>query len=70
MGIEELGEGGGDTMDGSDGRESALPVCAREWERKGGSQLQGSRWLAQVVHAAAPDSPAERRMQEPRRVGT
>ena len=64
MGIEELGEGGGDTMDGSDGRESALPVCAREWERKGGSQLQGSRWLAQVVHAAAPDSPAERKMQE------
>lgn len=30
MGTEKLGEGGGDTMDGSDGRESTLPVCARE----------------------------------------
>lgn len=34
-------------MDGSEGRESTLPVCAREWERKRGSQLQGGHggWL-------------------------
>ena len=54
-------------MDGSEGRESTLPVCAREWERKRGSQLQGGQggWLRWCT-PPAPHSPAERRMQEPK----
>lgn len=71
MGTEELREGGAGTMDGSEGRESTLPVCAREWKRKGGSQLQGGHggWLRWCT-PPPPPLPCREKDAGAKRVGT
>ena len=61
-----VGGGQGGYYDGSDGTGAELLVHAKEWERKGESQLQGGHgaWLRWCTPSTTtPPLPAGRRMQ-------